>query len=50
MHMAAWGNNGLMLERGMWIHPTDKEIVFVVNGPMIQRAHLMSGTSEIFSY
>lgn len=50
MHPGAWGNNGLMMERGMWLHPTDPEYLFVVNGPMIQRAHLMSGTSEIFSY
>lgn len=48
--MAAWGNNGLVLERGMWMHPTSPDYVFVVNAQMIQRVHLASGTSEIFSY
>jgi hypothetical protein len=47
---AAWGNNGMPLERGMWMHPSDKEYLFVVNYTMIQRVHLTSGTSEIFSY
>lgn len=48
--MGAWGNNGLLLERGLWMHPSDQKFMFVVNGPMIQRVHLKSGTSEIFSY
>jgi hypothetical protein len=47
---AAWGNNGMPMERGIWIHPTDPEYIFVVNATMIMRVHLMSGTSEIFSY
>ncbi len=47
---AAWGNNGLPMERGIWMHPTDPEYLFVVNLTMIMRVHLMSGTSEIFSY
>ena len=46
----AWGNNGLPMERGLWMHPTDPEYLFVVNLSMIIRVHLMSGTSEIFSY
>ncbi len=50
LHPAAWGNNGLPMERGIWIHPTDKEYIFVVNLSMIIRVHLPSGTSEIFSY
>ena len=50
LHPGAWGNNGMPMERGMWLHPTDKAYMFVVNLTMIIRVHLMSGTSEIFSY
>lgn len=50
LHLGAWGNNGMPMERGLWLHPTDKEYLFVVNLTMIIRVHLMSGTSEIFSY
>jgi len=50
LHPGAWGNNGLPMERGLWLHPTDKEYLFVVNLTMIIRVHLPSGTSEIFSY
>ncbi|MCB9740364.1 MAG: hypothetical protein H6747_13970 [Deltaproteobacteria bacterium] len=48
--LGAWGNNGLVLERGFWMHPTSAEYMFVVNGNGIVRVHLKSGTSEIFSY
>ena len=47
---AAWGNNGLPMERGMWLHPTDPDLMFVVNYSMIVRVDLKAGTSEIFSY
>lgn len=47
---AAWGNNGMPMERGMWMHPTDQDYMFVVNYSMIQRVDLKAGTSEIFSY
>ena len=50
LKLAAWGNNGLLLERGFWIHPTNPNYAFVVNGTMIQRVDLAAGTSEIFSY
>lgn len=50
LHLGAWGNNGLPMERGLWMHPSDKDYVFVVNLSMIIRVHLPSGTSEIFSY
>ena len=46
---AAWGNNGLLLERGFWMHPSRGDYIFVVNGPMIMRVDLTAGTSEIFS-
>ena len=48
--LGAWGNNGLVLERGFWMHPTSPEYMFVVNAWSIGRVHLKSGTSEIFSY
>ena len=47
---SAWGYNGLLLERGIWMHPTKKDYVFAVNGPMVQRVDLKAGTSEIFSF
>mgnify|MGYP000374135889 CR=1 FL=1 len=47
---AAWGNNGLLIERGYWIHPTDPRYAFVVNGAAIMRVDLVAGSSEIFSY
>ena len=50
LHIGAWGYNGMPMERGMWMHPSDKDYIFVVNLNMIIRVHLPSGTSEIFSY
>lgn len=50
VHPGAWGNNGMPMERGLWLHPSDKDYLFVVNLSMIIRVHLPSGTSEIFSY
>ena len=50
LHLGAWGNNGMPMERGLWLHPTDKDYLFVVNLTLIIRVHLPSGTSEIFSY
>lgn len=50
VHPGAWGNNGMPLERGLWLHPKSAEYAFVVNGPIVMRVHLKSGTSEIFSY
>ncbi|MCO4761840.1 MAG: hypothetical protein KC502_10065 [Myxococcales bacterium] len=50
LHKGAWGYNAMPMERGMWMHPTDKDYMFVVNLNLIARVHLPSGTSEIFSY
>ena len=50
LHKGAWGFNAMPMERGMWMHPTDKDYMFVINANLISRVHLPSGTSEIFSY
>jgi hypothetical protein len=48
--LAAWGNNGFLLERGGWFHPSNSNIFFAVNGRAIMRLDLASGNSDIFSY
>jgi hypothetical protein len=47
---SAFGYNGLLLERGFWMHPTKPDYIFVVNGKAIVRVDLLAGTSELFSY
>lgn len=47
---SAFGYNGLLLERGYWMHPTDPNYIFVVNAKAIVRVDLKAGTSELFSY
>lgn len=47
---SAFGHNGLRLERGLWMHPTKPDCVFVVNGKTIVRVDLKADTSELFSY
>jgi hypothetical protein len=48
--LAAFGNNGFLLERGGWFHPSDSNIFFAVNGKAIVRLDLASGNSDIFVF
>ena len=48
--LAAFGNNGFLLERGAWFHPSDPNIFFAVNVKSIVRLDLASGNSDIFVF